>query len=237
MYTTIIHPLRKALNLSMHEYAVLDSIMKLSNNTQYSGWCVISREKLSNALDLSKPTIIKIYDTLEQKGLILKNSLGHARPSQDYIDLFNPGNEIQIAVANESQILASVKNFTSGKETLPDRLRNFTESGKETLPNNNKDNSNNIIDWKNDFETYKSDLRKAYLELVNDIEWVKQQEKYHPNIDIILSIDKACVNYWATEAGWNYKKKKRTKELNWKSTLTNAIQINKVYKQRSKNEY
>jgi predicted transcriptional regulator len=233
MYTVIIHPLRKALNLSMNEYAVLDSIMKLSNNTEYSGWCIISRDRLADALDLSKPTIIKIYDTLEIKGLIIKNKIGHARPIQSYIDLF----------ATENEILSSVNIFTNGKETLPpvvkkinhNRLRNFTEIGKETLPYSNNDinNDNNInISWKTDFEVYKDSLRKEVKELINDKEYITQQEKFNPNLNIKLTIEKACINYWATEAGWKHKIKSRSKDLNWKSTITNAISspLNKVYK-------
>lgn len=91
----------------------------------------------------------------------------------------------------------------------------------------------NISNWKNDFEFYKSELRKVYKELIADVNFILEQEKFNPNIDIKLSIEKACTNFWATEAGWKHKKKSRSKEIDWKSTLTNAISMNKVYKNTS----
>lgn len=234
MYTTIIHPLRKALNLSMHEYAVLDSIMKLSNNTEFSGWCVISREKLSRSLDLSKPTIIKIYNTLDQKGLIKTNSLGHARPVQSFIELFNPTNDVNIAVASESEILASVKKLTGGKETLQNGKETLPKSGKETLPYNNTvyNNINKDLLWKDDFEVYKDQLKVALKELLKDNDWILEQEKFNPNVDIQLTLEKATKNYWLTEEAWKKKKKASIKKINWKSTFANAIsqKMNRVYK-------
>lgn len=101
---------------------------------------------------------------------------------------------------------------------------------KESKENINKIKADNISNWKNDFEFYKSELRKVYKELISDVNFISDQEKFNPNVDIKLSIEKACTNFWATEAGWNYKKKSRIKEIDWKSTLTNAISMNKVYK-------
>lgn len=161
MYTVIIHPLRKTLKLSMNEFAVLESIRSLSNNIEYSGWCVISRENLSKALDLSKPTIVKIYDTLDKKGLIVKNKLGHARPVDWYIRLFNPDSEINIQIAKEHDVLSAVKKLTTGKETLPGRLNFFTDTGKETLPYNTKDNtSNNTKDKVERIKEFKLEVLK-----------------------------------------------------------------------------
>ena len=89
--------------------------------------------------------------------------------------------------------------------------------------------------WRTDFETYKNELREIRNSLVNDIKFIELQEKYNPGIDIVLTIDKSCLNYWATEAGWKNKKSKQTKDIDWKATLTNAISqpTNKVYKDRN----
>ncbi len=85
--------------------------------------------------------------------------------------------------------------------------------------------------WKTDFETYKTGLLKVYQELIIDPVYITTQEKFHPGVDISLSLEKAVVNFWATEAGWKHKKKGRATEIDWKATLTNAIDKNKVYKQ------
>lgn len=98
--------------------------------------------------------------------------------------------------------------------------------------NANEDNYLNKEDkktWRNDFETYLSGIRIAYEKLANNKEWVIKQEKFHPKVDILLSLEKACSNYWATEAGWKKKKSSRSVNLDWEATLTNALDFNKVY--------
>ena len=88
--------------------------------------------------------------------------------------------------------------------------------------------------WRDSFGIYLKELSEKHLELIKDDEFISLQEKYNPNVDIVLSIEKAINNFWGTEAGWKNKKSKRTKVINWKSTLTKAIDMNKVYKQNEK---
>ena len=119
--------------------------------------------------------------------------------------------------------------------------RTLTETPTETVTehiqeckeyNNDKElkNDKNNITWRDDFEIYKEVLRQEYLKIITNEEFISEQERFHPNIDIKLSIEKSCVNYWATEAGWKKKKASRSKSIDWKATFTNAIGINKVYK-------
>lgn len=86
--------------------------------------------------------------------------------------------------------------------------------------------------WKTDFSIYLSDLREAFSLIKLDTEWISKQELYNPNVDVILSIEKSCTNYWATEAGWKKKRASKVKSIDWKSTFANAISINKVYKNK-----
>lgn len=89
--------------------------------------------------------------------------------------------------------------------------------------------------WKKDFKIYLNELRTDYKTLIADSEWISQQEKFNPGVDIQKSIEKCCVNYWATEAGWKKKKGSKIKSIDWKSTFANAISqpMNRVYKERS----
>jgi hypothetical protein len=91
--------------------------------------------------------------------------------------------------------------------------------------------------WKTDFEIYKSELREKYQELLNNKEWIEEKQKYHPKLDIELTLEKSCVEFWATEAGWKYKKKSKSDDIDWKRTLTNALDLkqNHVYKNNYKN--
>lgn len=88
--------------------------------------------------------------------------------------------------------------------------------------------------WKKDYQVYLSDLRSAFKKLIADQDWISQQEKFNPGVDIQKSIEKSCVNYWATEGGWKKKKASKIKSIDWKSTFANAISqsMNRVYKER-----
>jgi hypothetical protein len=73
MYTTIIHPIRKSLCLSCNEYIVLDQIYRLSHNDKYGGWCVASKAKIAEWLDLSEKTVFRAVERLIIKELISKD--------------------------------------------------------------------------------------------------------------------------------------------------------------------
>lgn len=94
-----------------------------------------------------------------------------------------------------------------------------------------------IKNWKTDFEIYKSELREKYYELLSNKEWIEEKQKYHPNLDIELTLEKSCVEFWATEEGWKHKKKSKSNDIDWKRTLTNALDMKKnhVYKNNYKN--
>lgn len=142
----------------------------------------------------------------------------------------------------------SIKRATAGKkggEKTQDIINDFAKANIQAniQANSEYENENEIeIDntvvivktWKTDYETYKSELLKVFQDLIIDKDFITKQEKYNPNVDISLSLEKAVYNYWITEAGWKKKKQSRAKEIDWKTTLTNAIGMNKVYKQNIK---
>jgi len=102
------------------------------------------------------------------------------------------------------------------------------------LENKNKRSSTKLepAEWRTNFGVYKKELDLAFKTLSLDTNFIAEQERFNPNLDIKLSMEKAVVNFWGTEAGWKYKKKSKTNDLDWKRTLTNAIDMNKVYKQK-----
>ena len=91
--------------------------------------------------------------------------------------------------------------------------------------------------WKDDFEVYKENVRNGYREIMEDEAWFKKQSEFYPNVNILKSIEKSCVNFWITEAGWKNKKNAKTETINWKLTFANAISKpqNKVYYDRNTN--
>lgn len=130
------------------------------------------------------------------------------------------------------------QDFTNSSSTVHEELTNSYGYG------NGNGNGNGIEKggvgektktWRNDFNIYLDDLIIAYRTLLSDSDFISKQESYYPGIDIQKTLEKAYNEYWSTEAAWIHKKKSRAHEINWKTTLTNALTIgsNKVYKSRS----
>lgn len=85
--------------------------------------------------------------------------------------------------------------------------------------------------WRTDYKIYLDQLKEEYTSLLHDQEWLQEKKKFNPGVNIQLSLEKACVEFWATEAGWKHKKQSRSQNLDWRSTLTNALSLksNRVY--------
>lgn len=84
-------------------------------------------------------------------------------------------------------------------------------------------------DWKKDYGAYLALVNEALEAIKSDSELLKKQQAYYPGVNILLSLEKACNNFWSTEAGWKHKKKSRAKEVDMKITLINAIEKNRVF--------
>jgi len=88
--------------------------------------------------------------------------------------------------------------------------------------------------WRNDFEIYLSDVTNAYNNLIEDKQFIREREKYHPNLNILLSLEKVFKDYWSTEKAWKKRKRSNSVELDWKETFKKSLDqtFNHVYKQR-----
>jgi len=112
-----------------------------------------------------------------------------------------------------------------GNPTEPKKPDTDTDTDKDII----------IKTWRNDFKTYYEELISECKKLKDDKEWLSDRQKYHSNLDIFLSLNKAVKDYWGTEEGWKQKKKDRkTIKINWKLTMANALSIksNQVWKQK-----
>ena len=100
---------------------------------------------------------------------------------------------------------------------------------------NPQENINEISEksWKTSYEVYLKSCMDGYNALKEDAKWLAKQQKFNPNVDILLSLEKAVENFWGTEAGWKNKKSRRSKDIDWKSTLTKTIDMNKVFLPRN----
>lgn len=150
-------------------------------------------------------------------------------------------------VSNSHYSIITICNWETYQDTKTESeqpLNSRWTADEQPLNTNKKDKKDKNIkkeiykernlnsDWRNSFEVYKQDLKEAYKELINDEAYIKQRQGYHNNLDIPKSLEKACVDYWATEEGWAKKKKSKSKTIDWRSTFNNALslQCNQVRK-------
>lgn len=90
----------------------------------------------------------------------------------------------------------------------------------------------NEVTWRDSFDVYLQSCREAWRRWTQDKEWMAERERFNPGVDISLTLEKACKEYWATEAGWLHKKKGRGKTIDWKRIFEFAIsqKQNRVWK-------
>lgn len=100
--------IRKALQLSLVEMAVLCDIKQMSQSERYSYWCVKSKDKMAEWFDLSRTTIFNALNSLEAKGYIERSQIG-VRPTKFIIDLDCAQEEIGIYIKNNDVELISAK--------------------------------------------------------------------------------------------------------------------------------
>lgn len=98
-----------------------------------------------------------------------------------------------------------------------------------------KDSSIITPTWRDDFEIYRKEAEEAYLFLSSDKEFIKEREEFYPGIDIPLSLKLAYTDFWGKPEGWKKKKSSKSKTLDWRSTYSKALGINKVWKQKGAN--
>jgi hypothetical protein len=104
----------------------------------------------------------------------------------------------------------------------------FNSSNKDTVDVTKKE----VPLWRTDFLEYCKIESESFYNLLSDSAWMAEQQKYNPNLNIQLSLEKAHKQFWCTEAGWKHKKKSRSNELDWKRTYQNALsqRCNQVWK-------
>ena len=130
------------------------------------------------------------------------------------------------------------QQFENANETEIKRKRNAKETQCDTIKEvikNKEENKEIILNWRENFDLYLKELNAETIKLLNDKEWFLEREKFHPNLDIRLTIEKAYKDFWSKDVGWkNKKSNKKTINIDWKATYNNAIsqKINQVYKQK-----
>ena len=243
--------------LSMTEKGeVLDAIMRYGfNSDEYTGDSTI----VAMIFDLMKPYIDenqKRYDAIVERNRVngkrggrpksnknpekpretQQNPVGYfgnpEKPSRTQTNLdtdTDTDTDTVPTVSNTSRTdvledaeIVEIETEISGKNSKRVRAREKPEIPKEAT-------------WRDSFDVYLQDCRDAWKRWMNDRDWLEERRRFNPGVDIRLTLEKACKEFWATEAGWLHKKKGRGKTIDWKRIFEYAIsqKTNRVY-ERSK---
>ena len=231
--------------LSMTEKGeVLDAIMRYGlDGEEYSGDSVV----VAMIFDLIKPYIDennKRYDAVVErnrnngkKGGRPKNPEKPRETQQNPVGYFgNPEKprETQTNLDTDTDtdtgsIISSRTNVLEDAEIVTE---NISIAGKNKKSAREKIETAQEVTWRDSFDVYLQSCREAWCRWTQDKEWMAERERFNPGVDVSLTLEKACKEYWATEAGWLHKKKGRGKTIDWKRIFEFAIsqKQNRVWK-------
>lgn len=132
---------------------------------------------------------------------------------------------------------ADTEIFRHGKNPIQ-QIKDIKQKKDNNIKNEEKE-----IDWRTNFDAYMTLVNEAKASLLADTSVRQKKEKYYPDIDYELSLEKMVDDFWGTEEGWKHKVKgsKKSASIDMVKTLNKGFDMasNRVYKraQRSIGTY
>ena len=213
----------KECNFTPNEKALYFALLNTANSVGWKQQFNQSNAYLAIEAGVTEPTLIKARYMLKEKGLIdFKSSSGRRNNTEyqiKYLNIFSISDSISDSISRENIL----DNIRYKDKTIQENIISSSKDG-ENKSKIKKTEINDIPIWKTDFNIYLEDLRSAYSSAIEDENFIKMCQKYKPKLDILLTIEKSCTFFWATEEGWEWKKAdKKTKKINWRTTLRNSL--------------
>jgi hypothetical protein len=213
----------------------------LCDNCDIAGFIEINYRKWASDIDTSVKVIEEATTGLrrgvvyskENDCLYLRNHLKHQKhfPLNEKDSVYKP-------IVKRFELYSYKFDIVDIDEFI---IRGVNGEGTSPQPpkgkGKGKDNGIGIIKtWRNNFEIYQSELKVEFDKLLNDFEYLKDRQNYHPKLDIKLSLQKSYHDFWNKESGWKNKKASKSEILDWKSTFNNALSMkpNQVWLQDEK---
>jgi DNA-binding PadR family transcriptional regulator len=208
------HIIRKALRLSLNEMAVLCDIYQMSQNPNYGYWCVKSKEKMAEWLDLSRDTIYRAISSLKQKGYIMSNEQGNLKctqfiynieTAQEEIAIWIKSNDTELISAKMSEMLQSENRTPSENKITPSENQTVDSTKIRQTPSENRtldiQEINNKINNKEREDFFKLEFDKFRRMFVGDgkrgldKEWDAFKKKYKNYDEIVPLLVPAYTKY------------------------------------------
>ena len=227
--------------LSMTEKGeVLDAIMRYGfDGEEYSGDSVV----VAVIFDLTKPYIDennKRYDAVVErnrnngkKGGRPKSTKNPEKPNKTQQNPDEPRRtQTNLDTDTDTDTGSIISSRTNVLEDAEIVTENISIAGKNKKSAREKIETAQEVTWRDSFDVYLQSCREAWCRWTQDKEWMAERERFNPGVDVFLTLEKACKEYWATEAGWLHKKKGRGKTIDWKRIFEFAIsqKQNRVWK-------
>lgn len=227
--------------LSMTEKGeVLDAIMRYGfDGEEYSGDSVV----VAVIFDLTKPYIDennKRYDAVVErnrnngkKGGRPKSTKNPEKPNKTQQNPDEPRRtQTNLDTDTDTDTGSIISSRTNVLEDAEIVTENISIAGKNKKSAREKIETAQEVTWRDSFDVYLQSCREAWCRWTQDKEWMAERERFNPGVDVSLTLEKACKEYWATEAGWLHKKKGRGKTIDWKRIFEFAIsqKQNRVWK-------
>lgn len=198
-----------------------------NEHTTQCGIYEITKKQIAFDLLYSIDTVSKLLEYFIKQGKIKYN---------DKTNELAIGNWMKYNNSTSPKVKTCIdKEFKKVKDTVLIQYVNSIDTHPQEEEEKEEEEKNNNT-WRTNFEIYKQELREAYLKIAEDKAWVESRKEYHPNVDILKSIEKVCVEYWSKEKGWKKKKASKTEEIDWPATFVNSLNFkeNRVYEQNRK---
>ncbi|MDR0680333.1 MAG: hypothetical protein LBG15_00550 [Dysgonamonadaceae bacterium] len=231
---TLTEKMRKArrrFRFTAVEQALFYELVAICNGEDWGDAFDCSNIELCMALNIQEKTLIKARENLINAKMFYYRS-GKSKRSVGSYSFVTP-----FATTVNNTVVNTVNptvNPTANRTVNPtanrtDLFKGKTKTKTKTKPPSPPLQGNEGVEdeksWRNDFDIYKSELREAFKKVSNNQEFIDKQERYHPGLNICLSIEKACVNYWSKEVGWKKKRNSPTNTIDWNATFINALDV------------
>lgn len=216
----------------------------LCDQCDIAGFLEINLRKFAFDLGIKKQDVEAALTAVESKVvyssdgrfLYLRNFLKHQKNLP--LNELNKAHKAILKRMNEMSYLFDIKDIDSfihpPSIPLARGLGNGEGNGKNEDREKEGVGEKEKETWHTDFEVYLSELRRAYKLLLTSKRYIAERQEFHPELNIELTLKKACKDYWATERGWKHKKQGRGTTIDWKQTFNNALnqKQNHVYIKR-----
>jgi predicted transcriptional regulator len=215
MFTGIFIPdsIAKCNDLSHVTKLVYGQLLRYAGK---DGSCFPKQETLASDFNVSVNTIKRAIKQLVDFDLIEveKSSALKHNPNRYYF-LYND-RFFNRDTSTKNDTSGSIKNDTSilYKNKID---KEYKENTKRKVESNNK-----FSNWRDDFDVYTEYVKFGFNEAVEDKSFYNNLEEIHKDVDVKETIRK-IYKYWCSYAGYERKKKGRSKVINWKSTISNGF--------------